>query len=427
MKKMVCPIAMLLLLTACGTPSAGPEATPIAQPPATEETAEAAATPQPTEAPALSLHWIDNQNEEGLYQREPVYDPHTYRYGDGGVGARYLDFSKATEEMVGEPLELETANLQLFADEESLYWAWSGTIRDTPILLRSDLDGKNRESLYEFPQGTAIALWDGGLASDGTALYFRYCRISDEPTVPDDYALVRLDPESQELETLTEWGDFGGDLQGVWQDKLLITRTTLAEDCPIEPVYDHYHVSNWEELSPWLTTSLCALDPVTGEEEVLYSCQGNWLDRRLTTDALWTMDEEHRLLCRPLGAAEDTVVTQLPETLYLQIVYTEDVLLYGEEAGKQWIYVYHLDDGTMARSPLRRWFGQEDQAIHVVAEAGPGRYLVIDDANTGMQQLADRDGAQYLIDGYTRYAIASREALLDDSIPLTPVTRPGAP
>ena len=63
----------------------------------------------------------------------------------------------------------------------------------------------------------------------------------------------------------------------------------------------------------------------------------------------------------------------------------------------------------------------------MVSEAGPGWYLVIDDANTGMQQLADREGTQYLIDGYARYAIASREALLDQSVPLTPVTRPGAP
>ena len=56
---------------------------------------------------------------------------------------------------------------------------------------------------------------------------------------------------------------------------------------------------------------------------------------------------------------------------------------------------------------------------------GPGRYVVIDDASTGMQAMADADGNQYLIDGYARYAIASRDALLDGSIPLTPVTRPG--
>lgn len=425
MKKLCASLTLLLLLTACS----GPVQTASVDPPATAtpETAEVAATPQPTAEPAGSLHWIGRQNEEGLYQREPFYDTESYLYGNGGIGARYVDFSQATEEVVGEPLALENANLQLFADEESLYWVWSGMIRDTAVLLRSDLDGGNRESLYDFPQGVSLGVGDEGLAGDGTALYFRYCHISDDPKIPDAYELVRLDPHTETIETVTTWNEFSGKLQGVWRDKLLVTRTALSENCPVEPVYDRYRVSNSEELMPWLTTSLCAIDPATGQEEVLYSCSGRWLDRRLYRDALWNVDEAHQLVCRPLGEAEDTILTQLPESLYLWDVYTEDVLLYGQEEGREWLYLYNLADGTLARSPQRRWFGGEDRAIPVVSEAGPGRYLVIDDANTGMQQLADGEGTQYLIDGYTRYAIASREAMLDTNVPLTPVTRPGTP
>lgn len=427
MKKLCASLALLLLLTACSGPVQTPAASPGPPVTATPETAEAAATPQPTEEPTVSLHWIGRQNEEGLYQREPFYDTESYLYGNGGIGARYVDFSRATEEIIGKPLELENANLQLFADGESLYWVWSGMIRDTAILLRSDLDGGNRESLYDFPQGVSLGVGDEGLASDGTALYFRYCHISKDPKVPDAYELVRLDPNAETMETLTIWNEFAGKLQGVWRDKLLVTRTTLSEDCPVEPVYDRYRVSNTEELTPWLKTSLCAIDPATGQEEVLYSCSGRWLDRRLYRDTLWEVDEAHQLVCRPLGETEDTILTELPESLYLWDVYTEDVLLHGQEDGKEWLYLYNLADGTLARSPQRRWFGGEDRAIPVVSEAGPGRYLVIDDANTGMQQLADGEGTQYLIDGYTQYAIASREAMLDTTVPMTPVTRPGAP
>ncbi len=426
MKRLCASLTLLLLLTACGKP-ASTSATSAAPSATTPEMAEPAATPQPTVAPVVSLHWIGRQNEAGLYQREAFYDTESYLYGNGGVGARYVDFSRATEEVVGKPLELENANLQLFADGDSLYWVWSGMIRDTAILLRSDLDGGNRESLYDFPQGVSLGVGDEGLVSDGTALYFRYCHISGDPKIPDAYELVRLDPNAETMETLTTWNEFAGYLQGVWQNKLLITRTTLSEDCPVEPVYDRYRVSNTEELMPWLTTTLCAMDPVTGEEEVLYSCPGRWLDRRLDRDALWYVEEAHQLVCRSLGEAEDTILTQLPGSLYLWDVCTEDVLLYGQEEGKEWLYLYNLADGTLTRSPQRRWLGGEDRAIPVVSEAGPGRYLVIDDANTGMQQLADREGTQYLIDGYARYAIASREALLDQSVPLTPVTRPGAP
>ena len=160
---------------------------------------------------------------------------------------------------------------------------------------------------------------------------------------------------------------------------------------------------------------------------ILYSCPGWRLDRKLAEDALWFEDEEGRILCRPLGETEDTVVTQLPQVMQNMGIYTEDILLYGQEDGQEWLYIYNRADGTLTRSPQRRWIGEEDRPIWVLREAGPGRYLVWDDASTGMQQLAGADGTQYLIDGYARYAIASRESLLDKSVPMTPVTRPGTP
>ena len=426
MKRLCIPLLLLLLLTACGGPEQKAISTAAPVPSASPETAESTPAPAPTEEPAVPLHWIDAQNSTAYYQREPLYGEGGYGYGNGGVAAHSFDFAQGTEQIVGEPLELETANLYLFADEESLYWLWSGMITDTPMLLRSDLDGSNREALYEFSQGTAIAVWDGGMASDGSALYFRFCDISDQPTVPDAYSLVRLDPETGTMETLTNWNAFGGNLLGVWENRLLITRTTLSDDCPVEPVYSHYRVDNREALSPWLTTTLCAFNPATGQEEVLYTTEGHWfLDRRLAEEALWKVDEQNRLICRPLGETEDTVVTQLPQVMQIMGVYEEDVMFHGQEEGKEWLYIYNRADGSLTRSPQRRWIGGEDRAIWVMREAGPGQYLVWDDATTGMQQLADSAGTQYLIDGYARYAIASREALLDTAVPMTPVTRPG--
>lgn len=421
------PILCAAILTGCGRGNATPASTEKPQATATPETSELA-KPTPTQTPARALHWIDGRNSEGLYWREPLYGEGGRRYGDGGIGAHYFDFARATEEIVGKPQNFENGNVYLFADEDSLYWAWSGMILDTPVLLRSDLDGSNCESVYDFPQGTAIGVWDGGLASDGDGLYFRYSQISDDPKVPDENFLVRLDLTTRTLETVTRWDKFWGNLMGVWQNRLLITRTLLAEDCPVEPVYDHYSVANREELSPWLRTVLYALDPVTGQEEELYSEPGFFLARSdLAYDALWSVDDQSRLICRPLGQTEDQVLAQLPEGAYIWGVYDEDVLLYCTEEGEQWLYVYHRADGSLDRSPRKGWFGGEYRAISIIGEAGPGRYLVLSDANTGMQQLAGADGTQYLIDGYNGYAIASREALLDSSVPMTPVTRPGTP
>lgn len=424
MKKQLCLAVAALLLAACAAPASEPAAPATAEdasPPQAVETPAAPTqspeTPQPAEQ-AGPLHWVDAQNDAGRYEAEWDYNTDT-------VVARYLDFDTATEQIVGEPLELPNLNADLFADDEYLYWFWSGMVNDTPILLRSNLDGSDRAPLYEFPQGTSLAVWNSGFASDGGSLYFRYCQISDDPAVPDVYSLVRLAPEAQTLETLTTWSPFGGELVGVWNDRLLITRRTLAEDCPVAPVYGHYHVDNLNDLSDWMTTSLCALDPATGEEEVLYECSGSWLDRQLEDGALWRVNERHEILYRPLGENEDTMLTQLPRGMQFLNVYTTDVTFNSNEEERDWLYLYDRTTGSLTRSPRRRWLGGEDRAIWVVCEAGPGQYIVIDDASAGMQAMADADGNQYLIDGYARYAIASRDALLDGSIPLTPVTRPG--
>ena len=424
MKKQLCLAVAALLLTACAAPASEPVAPATAEdasPPQAVETpaapTQSPGTPQPAEQ-AVPLYWVDAQNDAGRYEAEWDYNTDT-------VVARYLDFNAATEQIVGEPLELPNLNADLFADDEYLYWFWSGMVNDTPVLLRSELDGSNRVPLYEFPQGTSLAVWNSGFASDGVSLYFRYCQISDDPAVPDVYSLVRLDPEAQTLETLTTWSPFGGELVGVWDDRLLITRRTLAEDCPLAPVYDHYHVDNLNDLSDWMTTSLCALDPATGEEEVLYECSGSWLDRQLEDGALWRVNERHEILYRPLGENEDTMLTQLPQGMQFLNVYATDVTFNSNEEERDWLYLYDRTTGSLTRSPRRRWLGGGDRAIWVVCEAGPGQYIVIDDASAGMQAVADADGNQYLIDGYARYAIASRDALLDGSIPLTPVTRPG--
>lgn len=424
MKKQLCLAVAALLLTACAAPASEPAAPATAEdasPPQAVETPAAPTrspgTPQPAEQ-AVPLYWVDAQNDAGRYEAEWDYNTDT-------VVARYLDFGTATEQIVGEPLELPNLNADLFADNEYLYLFWSGMVSDTPILLRSNLDGSGRVPLYEFPQGTSLAVWNSGFASDGVSLYFRYCQISDDPAVPDVYSLVRLDPEAQTLETLTTWSPFGGELVGVWNDRLLITRRTLAEDCPVAPVYGHYHVDNLNDLSDWMTTSLCALDPATGEEEVLYECSGSWLDRQLEDGALWRVNERHEILYRPLGENEDTMLTQLPQGMQFLNVYATDVTFNSNEEERDWLYLYDRTTGSLTRSPRRRWLGGEDRAIWVICEAGPGRYVVIDDASAGMQAIADADGNQYLIDGYARYAIASRGALLDGSIPLTPVTRPG--
>src|SRR5699024_3460756 len=107
-------------------------------------------------------------------------------------------------------------------------------------------------------------------------------------------------------------------------------------------------------------TTLCALNPATGQEEVLYtSTIDGMLDRTLAEDALWSVDDQNRLIRRPLGETEDQVLVQLPEGLYIWGIYTEDVMLYGQEDGEEWLYVYNLAGGSLNQSPREQWFGGE--------------------------------------------------------------------
>ena len=109
-----------LLLAACGAPvSERPSSSATAEDASPPQAVEPSATPTQTPEPpqpaeqAGPLYWVDAQNSAGRYEAEWDYNTDT-------VVARYLDFNTATEQIVGEPLELPYGNAYLFADDEFL-------------------------------------------------------------------------------------------------------------------------------------------------------------------------------------------------------------------------------------------------------------------------------------------------------------------
>src|SRR5699024_10554339 len=118
------------------------------------------------------------------------------------------------------------------------------------------------------------------------------------------------------------------------------------------PVYGHYHVDNLNDLSDWMTTSLCALDPATGEEEVLYECPGTWLDRQVADGALWRTGEQGKVLCKPLDQPEEFTVLQASLPVYPSAVYTEDTLLSATDgAGKARPSLYDAPPAVWSAAP----------------------------------------------------------------------------
>ncbi len=221
-------------------------------------------------------------------------------------------------------------------------------LTDTPALVVTDFD-RNQTGAVSFPQGWYLAGW-APIAADEQYLYAKGGTVSDDPARLDERRLLRLDPAADTVETVTTWDEYGGQLLGTWDGKLLLTRRVPGADCP-EPVYAYYSVDNFNDLKPYLTEVLCALDPATGSEIVLAEGAVYTFGplRKLAGDALWWVDGT-RLLRQPLGTDEVQTVAELPQEMTLDSVYDEDVFLLARQDERQVLYVYHLADGTLAES-----------------------------------------------------------------------------
>ena len=88
---------------------------------------------------------------------------------------------------------------------------------------------------------------------------------------------------------------------------------------------------NFNDLKPYLTETLCALDPATGSEIVLAEGAVYTFGplRKLAGDALWWRTT--RLLRQPLGTNEVQTVAELPQEMTLDSVYDEDVFLLARQ------------------------------------------------------------------------------------------------
>ena len=374
----------------------------------TAQTAESGAAAV-AEDGASALHMLGAANDRGWYQAG--YDESDVWYGT------VIDFAAAQERKIdapdGLPMNGRVGNLQV--DDAQIVWSWSGMLTDTPALVVTDFDG-NQTGTVSFPQGWYLAGW-ASMAADGQYLYAKGGKVSDDPARLDERRLLRLDPAADTVETVTTWDEYGGQLLGVWDGKLLLTRRVPGADCP-EPVYAYYSVDNFNDLKPYLTETLCALDPATGSETVLAEGPVDTfgLQRKLAGDALWWVDGTH-LLRQPLGTDEVQTVAELPQEMTLDSVYDEDVFLLARQDERQVLYVYHLADGTLAESPLRCALKYEDSRIIIVCQAAPGEYLINDGETAVTETRTGTDGRFYTVSvPVAQYALATREALIDSRV-----------
>ena len=258
---------------------------------------------------ASTLHMLGAANKYGWYQ--VGYDETDVWYGT------VIDFAEAEEREISAPDSLpmngRVGNLQV--DDAQIVWSWSGMLTDTPALVVTDFD-RNQTGAVSFPQGWYLAGW-APIAADEQYLYAKGGMVSDDPARLDERRLLRLNPAADTIETVTTWDEYGGQLLGTWDGKLLLTRRVPGADCP-EPVYAYYSVDNFNDLKPYLTETLCALDPATGSEIVLAEGAVYTFGplRKLAGDALWWVDGT-RLLRQPLGTDEVQTVAELPQEMTL--------------------------------------------------------------------------------------------------------------
>lgn len=379
--------------------------------------------PQPTAVvtpeKSSGLHALSESNSRGLYG--------VFADTEGPWFGTCFTFADTQEYRIDAPAGLPQNGrpADLLADEEHLYWSWSGLLTDTPTLVVTDLDG-NPSASVTFPQGWFLTGWEA-MAADGSVVYAKGGIISADPNQLDDRRLLRLDTAADTIGTVTTWDQYGGSLLGVWNGKLLLTRRVIDPACPVEPVYNYYHIDNFDALKPYLTETLCTLDPADGSETVLTEGPVYTFGqtRKLHNDAFWWVDEQDHLLCQPLGEKEPQVVAELPQSMTISAIYDEDMfLLCFDDSGNgaAQLMVYHFADGSLSESPLRRARKYEESCIDVVCQTAPGEYLIIEGENPVQRTLTGTGGDPYTVTvTEPQYALASRAALLDASIPTVPV------
>lgn len=337
--------------------------------PDTVQTTESAAVPTPDSAVtaetagiAGTLHMLGDANTQGWYK---------IQYGDapGWYASEYV-FADAAEKRLEVPAGMPNGIPEsvrpgdLLVDDTQLVWTWSGLLTDTPALVVTDLDGSQTGAVH-FPQGWYLTGWQP-IAADAQYLYAKGGAISDDPGRPDERRLLRLDPQNDTIETLTTWDAYGGQLWGTWGDELLITRRVLSPACPVQPEYAFYRIDNFNDMKPFLTEMLYALDPATGRETLLAEGPVYTFGPRqkLAGDALWWVDGT-QLLRQPLGTDAPQTVADLPQTMWVEQVFDTDVFLCAQQGDKTVRYVYHLADGTLEETPAE-----------VLCQLGVGEYLI---------------------------------------------------
>ena len=192
-------------------------------------------------------------------------------------------------------------------------------------------------------------------------------------------------------------------------------------DCP-EPVYAYYSVDNFNDLKPYLTETLCALDPATGSEIVLAEGAVYTFGplRKLAGDALWWVDGT-RLLRQPLGTDEVQTVAELPQEMTLDSVYDGGCVFAGRRMSGKCCMCIIWQTARWPKSPAL-CSQDEDHYVPIVCQAAPGMYLIIEGETAVTKTLTGTDGRQYNVSSpVTQYALATRSAILDPCVPTTPV------
>ena len=412
--------ALLLALTLAGCAGQGSQPTAPTPPPASAPAAAA----DPTPDPYPPLHLLGDSNGTGWYSRGFSIDE-----GDA-QWVQCIRFDEAREIIVGEPLTSEESgyNLLPLVDEENVYGVIPGGFGGPPRIYRTDPTGTAWEQSWTLPEEIALSVWHTTVASDGEALYLCYWVISDDPSRQDDAQIGRFDLATGELTPVTDWdGYFRGTLCGVWQaeNKLLFTRRSVAADCPYEPVISQYTISNWDQLDPWVSTTLYALDPHTGEETALLTEKGQLFPWRVQDDRLYQLDSETHTLCsRALDSGETETLPMPAQALQIAAIYPDLVLLEGyNEQNVRTLYLCDRATGETRASPLYRMGKDETTCARILCETGAGEYLIVRDSPLAPQQRTGMTpGERYTVwVNENAYELVTREALLDAAIPGRPV------
>lgn len=262
-------------------------------------------------------------------------------------------------------------------------------------IIIADLDGANRELLYEFLPNEEIK---SAMVFDGEHIYFLTRKY--DSTVTNE--LVSLNTKSKELKTILSYPD-DADYSIVGVDK----RKIICKSVGIPAKYSNLPIN---ELSNYIYTKLFSIDIDNGSEEKLFEWNGNLFSEIVSKKIYLYNYLDNTISCKNFDQSKDFNAQFSVSNLNKEL----DFALVGEIIDERFFLLDKNDNSLMVINPTAKQsnsfdFKNGDYNISVIARTATDYLVITGNTKVAIERFAP-DGTPYQSNAiYPVYALIVKD------------------